>query len=156
MLLPFETQPVVVVEVNESDEKPVLFKGKAYIRVGKSRHQMSASEIRKLAKESGERVYWDGQVCEGAALKEIDSEKVKWFLKEARKERGLKISEDAPVEDTLKTLNLLKNGKPTNASMLLFCKEPKFLQSEVKCIRFSGNEPIKPYIDFQTYEGNVF
>jgi ATP-dependent DNA helicase RecG len=31
-----------------------------------------------------------------------------------------------------------------------------FLQSEIKCIRFSGNEPIKPYIDFQTIEGTIF
>ena len=40
--------------------------------------------MRKLAKESGERVYWDEQVCEAATLEDIGGEKVKWFLKEAR------------------------------------------------------------------------
>ncbi|MFH1077523.1 MAG: ATP-binding protein [Pseudomonadota bacterium] len=141
---------------NESREKPVFFKGRAYIRVGKSKHQLSASEIRKMAKESGERVYWDEKICEGTGLNDIDKSKVRWFLREARKQRGLKIPEDTPLGDALKTLNLLKNGKPTNACMLLFSKEPKYLQSEVKCIRFSGNEPVKPYIDFQTLDGNVF
>ena len=53
-------------------------------------------------------------------------------------------------------LKLLKDKKLTNACVLLFSKEPKFLQSEVKCIRFSGNDPVKPYIDFQTLEGNIF
>jgi len=53
-------------------------------------------------------------------------------------------------------LKLLKNEKLTNTALLLFFKEPMVLQSEVKCIRFSGNEAIKPYIDFQTIEGTVF
>ncbi|PKP57219.1 MAG: hypothetical protein CVT89_04900 [Candidatus Altiarchaeales archaeon HGW-Altiarchaeales-2] len=51
---------------------------------------------------------------------------------------------------------MLKNNKLTNSAVLLFSKESEFLQSEVKCIRFSGNESVKPYIDFQTLEGNVF
>ena len=51
---------------------------------------------------------------------------------------------------------LIDGGELTNAALLLFFKEPIFLQSEVKCVRFSGNEPVKPYIDFQTIEGSVF
>ncbi|HJH25413.1 MAG TPA: hypothetical protein C5S37_01285 [Methanophagales archaeon] len=116
----------------------------------------SSSELRKLAKESGGRVYWNEQICKEASLEDIDEEKVRWFLKEARKQRGLKISEDAPAEEALMKLKLLRNGELTNAAILLFFKELTFLQSEVKCIRFSGNEPVKPYIDFQTLEGTVF
>ena len=142
---------IIVIEVKESPEKPVFFKNHAYKRVGKTNHQVSSSELRKLAKESGVKVYWDEQVCEAATLEEdIDEEKVKWFLKEARKERGLNLSEDSSIEEALMKLKLLRNGKLTNAALLLFFKEPTFLQSEIKCIRFSGNEPIKPYIDFQT------
>ena len=147
---------IVIVEVEESAEKPVFFKNHCYKRVGKTNQGISSSELRKLAKESGERVYWDEQICKEASLEDIDEEKVRWFLKEARKQRGLKISEDAPVEEALMKLKLLKNGELTNAAILLFFKELTFLQSEVKCIRFSGNEPVKPYIDFQTLEGTVF
>ena len=32
----------------------------------------SSSELRKLAKESGERVYWDEQICEDASLEDIE------------------------------------------------------------------------------------
>ena len=147
---------VVMIEVRESAEKPVFFKNHAYERVGKTNQRISSSEMRKLAKESGEKVYWDERVYEEATLKDIEEDKVRWFLKEARKERGLNLSEDAPIEEALMKLKLLRNGKLTNAALLLFFKEPAFLQSEVKCIRFSGNEPIKPYIDFQTIEGTVF
>ena len=146
----------VMVEVEESAEKPVFFKNHAYKRVGKTNQMISSSELRKLAKESGKRVYWDEGVCEDASLEDIDEDKVRWFLKEARKERGLNLSEDVPIEEALLKLKLLRNGELTNAALLLFFKEPTFLQSEVKCIRFSGNEPIKPYIDFQTLEGTVF
>jgi ATP-dependent DNA helicase RecG len=117
---------------------------------------ISSSELRKLAKESGGRVYWDERVCEGANVDDVEEAKVRWFLKEARRERGVNLSEDAPIEEALMKLKLLRNGELTNAALLLFFKEPMFLQSEVKCIRFSGNEPIKPYIDFQTIEGTVF
>lgn len=80
---------------------------------------------------------------------------MKRFLKESRKQRHLNILEEASVEEALLKLKLLKNGKPTNAAMLLFPKEPKFLQSEVTCIRFKGDKSVKPYIDFQTLEGSV-
>ncbi len=147
---------IVMVGVEESREKPVFFKNHVYKRVGKTNQMISSSELRKLAKESGERVYWDEQICEDASLDDIEEDKVRWFLKEARKERGLNLSEDVPIEEALLKLKLLRNGELTNAALLLFFKEPTFLQSEVKCIRFSGNEPIKPYIDFQTLEGTVF
>ena len=45
--------------------------------------------MRKLAKESGAKVYWDELVCEEAKLEDIEEKKARWFLKEARKQRGL-------------------------------------------------------------------
>lgn len=149
-----EDKKIIVIEVPESQEKPVLFKGRAYKRVGKSSHKISSAEIRKLVVES-KKIYWDEQVCEDATLNDIDEEKFRWFLREARIKRGLKISEDSDIKEALIKLKLLKNGKLTNAAVLLFSKEPLFLQSEVKCIRFSGNKPVKPYIDFQTLKGDV-
>lgn len=151
-----ENKKIILIEVLESKEKPVFFKNHAYKRVGKTNLELSSSEIRKLAKESGEKVYWDEQIYTGAIIGDIDEKKIKWFVKEARKQRGLGLSETLPTRDILMKLKLSKNKKLTNACILLFSKEPKFLQSEVKCIRFSGNEPIKPYIDFQTLEGDVF
>lgn len=82
--------------------------------------------------------------------------RIKWFVKEAVRQRGLKLYEDSPVEKILSSLKLAKGKKLTNTALLLFSKEPWFLQSEIKCIRFSGDEPIKPYIDFESIEGSVF
>ena len=151
-------ESVVVVEVKGSAEKPVFFKNHAYKRVGKTNQMISSSELRKLAKESGGRVYWDERVCEDADLEDIEEEKVRWFLKEARHERGLDINESSSVEDALLRLKLLKAEKPTNGAVLLFGRDPqrKFIQSEIKCIRFKGVGVTGEMIDLRTVDGDVF
>ena len=150
-----DRESIILIEIEESVSKPLFAFDRAYKRVGKSTVRVTSEEIRKMALK-GKKVYWDGLICEEATLKDIDEEKVRWFIKEARKQRGLNISEDTPVEEVLTRLKLIKNGRLTNANALLFTKVPKFLQSEAKCMRFSGNEPVKPYVDFQTIEGTVF
>jgi ATP-dependent DNA helicase RecG len=149
---------VVMVEVEESQEKPVFFKNHAYKRVGKTNQMISSSELRKLAKESGERVYWDERLCKEASLEDIEEEKVRWFLKEAKHKRGLNINENDPVEDVLLRLKLLKDGKPTNGAVLLFGEETQrfFIQSEVKCIRFKGVGVTGEMVDLRTVDGDAF
>jgi ATP-dependent DNA helicase RecG len=148
-------ESVILIKVEESVSKPLFAFDRTYKRVGKSTVRATSEEIRKMALK-GKKVYWDGLICEEATLKDIDEDKVRWFIKEARKQRGLNISEDTLAEEVLVRLKLIKNGKITNASGLLFTKEPKFLQTEVKSMRISGKEPDKPNIDFQTIEGTVF
>jgi len=115
--------------------------------IGDTNQRISSSEIRRLAKESGGKRYWDEQICEGTSLENINEEKVRWFLKEAKHERNLNIPIDTPINEALMRLNLLRDGKLTNASILLFGKElqKSFLQAEVRCIRFEGNKPVKPF-----------
>jgi len=60
-----------MVEVVESVEKPVFFKNHAHKRVGKTNQMISASEIRKLAREEKRRLSWDEQICEDAGLEDI-------------------------------------------------------------------------------------
>ena len=147
---------IIIIEVKEADEKPVFFRGKAYARVGNSNHKLSASEIRKLAKQNT-KSYWDEQICRDAGLEDIDKEKVRLFLKESKKQRGLDVEEDIPVEESLMRLKLLKNGKLTNAAILLFGKNPQkfFLQAEVKCIRFKGSDVTGVMIDMKVIEEDI-
>ena len=88
-ILEIEGKKIIVIEVRESAEKPVFFKNHAYKRVGKTNQKISSSELRKLAKESGSKVYWAELVCEDASLDDIEEEKVRRFLKKARFERWL-------------------------------------------------------------------
>jgi ATP-dependent DNA helicase RecG len=152
-----DKKQVVIIEVVEGKQKPVLAFGRAFMRVGKSNQKLGFEKIRNLALETS-KVFWDERVCEDASLEDIDEGKVRWFLKEARHKRGLDINENSPVEEVLLRLKLLKSGKPTNGAVLLFAKElqQRFIQSEVKCIRFKGVGVTGEMIDLRTVGGDVF
>lgn len=146
---------IVVIEIEESKEKPVLAFGRGYKRVGKSTLKMSKDELERMIIER-KKIYWDEQICEEATLKDIDEEKVKWFLRKAKYERNFDVEPETPIEEALERLELMKNGKLTNAAVLLFGKKPQkfFLQAETRCARFKGIEPLE-FIDMKVFEGNI-
>ena len=88
---------------------------------------ISAAEIRKLAREEKRRLSWDEQICEKTFLEDIDEEKIRWFVREAGKQRRLNISEDAPIDEVLVKLKLLTDRKLTNVAVLLFSRESNVL-----------------------------
>jgi ATP-dependent DNA helicase RecG len=151
-----DVKKVVMIAVEESQEKPVFFKNHGYKRVGKTNQRISSSEMRKLAKESGERIYWDERVCEDASLEDIEEDKVKQFLRKAKYERRLEIDPDISVKEALERLSLIKVAKLTNAALLLFGKNPQryFLQTKIRCARYKGTTPIT-FIDLRIIEGDI-
>lgn len=63
--------------------------------------------------------------CHGATLRNVDTKAVAWFIERGRHERQLAIKATASPKDVLTSLNLLDNGKPTNAAVLLFGINPQ-------------------------------
>lgn len=101
---------------------------------------------------------FDERVCKNAKLSDIDSEKMRWFLRTAKAARKYPLKEDTPIKDVFAHLDLIKDGKLTNAAVLLFGKNPHkyFIQAEVKCLQFSGTEVRKPFVNYQVYSGNLY
>ncbi len=101
---------------------------------------------------------FDAATSAESSLDDIDKEKIVQFVREAKAKRGFSLSEQTPVKEILTHLDLLKNGKPTNAAQLLFGKKPQhyFISSEIKCARFHGYDVVKPIPSYQIYKGNVF
>jgi ATP-dependent DNA helicase RecG len=152
-----EDKKVVVIEVAESAEKPVFFKNHGYKRVGKTNQRISSSELRKLAKESGERVYWDEQICKEASLEDIDWEFVKNFFIQGYE----KFSEGRIIgtpEALLEALSCIKEGKPTNAGILLFGENPQkfFRNSYIALARYKGKTEGVERLDYKEFFGNLF
>ena len=150
-----DDKPVVVIEVEEGKQKPVLAFGRAFMRVGKTNQKLGYEEIRDLALGTS-KVYWDERVCERADLEDIDEEEVRWFLRRAKYERRLELDSETPVKAALEKLELLREGKLTNAAILLFGKNPQrvFIQSETRCARFKGTKPLE-FIDMKVFGGNI-
>ncbi|PYJ51280.1 MAG: transcriptional regulator [Verrucomicrobia bacterium] len=100
---------------------------------------------------------FDASACRNATLDDIDEKHVRWFLAQAR-QRQYSLAENTPTTDVLSHLNLLEQGQPTNAAILLFGKQPQrfLLSSEVKCMHFHGAEIRKPIPSYQVYKGTSF
>jgi ATP-dependent DNA helicase RecG len=91
-----------------------------------------------------------------ATLDDIEAESLRRFLRRARQERNLVIEAETPLPEALEKLELLHEGRPSRAAVLLFGKMPQkfLLPSEIRCARFKGTEPLH-FIDMKVISGNI-
>ena len=101
---------------------------------------------------------FDAAPCAKATLEHLDPERMAWFLRTARATRRFPLAPDASPANLLEHLNLLDDGRVTNAAVLLFGKQPQrfLISSEIKCAHFHGTEVAKPIPSYQVYKGTVF
>lgn len=100
---------------------------------------------------------FDDSVCDGATLKDIDNTEVKAFVETAEAAGRLKLRGSRTSKAVLHNFNLLRDGRPTNAAMLLFGKNPErfFNNIQVHCFHFHGTEKRKPIASQQPYTGRL-
>ena len=101
---------------------------------------------------------FDASACPDAAIGDLSRKKVAEFLARAQAERGYALGPKTPIQKALAHLNLLDNGRPSHAAVLLFGKQPQrfLITSEVKCLHFHGTTIAKPIPSYQIYKGTVF
>lgn len=101
---------------------------------------------------------FDTAACHEAGLKDLSRKRIVWFLEVARRERGFPLKSNTTTQALLTHLNLLDDGKPTNAAMLLFGTNPQRFHrtAETKCIHCHGTEYRRPFASMQVYGGNLF
>jgi predicted HTH transcriptional regulator len=117
-----------------------------------------ASLVRFLEEEEIIRIFpFDATINKKATLKDIDVEVLKKFIRRAQAKRNFPFDESEYL-DVLLHLNLMEEGRLTNAALLLFGKQPqKFvITSCVKCCQFYGNETVRPIPSLHIYEGTLF
>lgn len=101
---------------------------------------------------------FDASACAGATMNDLPQKKIRSFLEVAKRERNYPLQVKTTRDKVFAHLNLLDDGRPTHAAILLFGKEPqRFLPtSEVKCMHFHGTEVRKPIPSYQIFKGTVF
>ena len=101
---------------------------------------------------------WDIRVPQDATLDDLDSEYITRFVGLAHRGRKFPLSEDTDVIEVLTHLDLLDEGRPKNAALLLFGKKPQrfAISSEIKCAQFYGTEKAKPILSLYAYKGTAF
>lgn len=153
-VLSIEDKDILFVQVKKSD-KIHSFKGKVYVRVGSTNRALSVQEILELGQKLV-KIKFDEQVCENAALSDIDCNKVRWFREAYKTITGKEII--AKNEKLLGNLECIKNRKIINAGILLFGKKPeKFIpQNYITIVRYPGDEVSDRYLDMKDFYGNLF
>lgn len=148
---------IIAIKVNESHDKPHLFQGRAFIRLGKNAKPMSRNEYeRLLIKRSRIDVQYDREECAGAKLNDIDWLKVKWFKSVYKNFSGKSVS--SSDQKLLEGLGCVKNNRVLNGGMLLFGKQPdKFIsQNQITIVRYPGENVSDRYLDIKDFYGNLF
>ena len=83
---------------------------------------------------------FDAAVCANASLDDLSSEKILWFRARSRRKLGAYMPKSAAPQDVLERLHLLREGRPTNAAVILFGRDPQRLLAlpPIKCLHFQG------------------
>jgi len=132
-----ESGNVVLIRINEFPLKPVVIKGRCYRRVNASNRQMTPSEIAQIHLHSTGSSY-DAFPCANSTLDDLAVDKIRKYVQKANATGRRNYDENHEPTQILEKIELLKEGKPTIAAVLLFGKEPhiKIQQATVHCGRF--------------------
>jgi ATP-dependent DNA helicase RecG len=145
---------VLVVKVKK-DGKIHSYKNVVYVRVGSSNKPLSMQEVLELGQKLG-KIRFDEQICESASLKDINWDKLEWFKSAYKSVTGKEILTEN--KKLLENLGCIKEGKITNAGILLFGKNPeRFIpQNQITIVRYPEDSVSDKYADMRDFYGNLF
>jgi len=131
---------------------PYFAYGRAYKRVSDENKVLTKRELEEMILNNNRnKLRWDNQLNEEFSLNDISDTKLRKYISII----GLKY---ISKKDSLKKLNLMKQNKLTNASLILFGKDVRkiFGLLNLRCAVFPGLEKAQGYIDAKDYYGDLF
>ncbi len=120
----YKGKRLLVIDVIEYPIKPVAVQGRYYRRRMNNNHILTPAEISSLHLFSLNSS-WDYQLAQNVTLNDLDLDTVKWFIQQLSRQKDKKIT-DPPMK-VLEKYELIRESKPTFASLLLFPKNPSFI-----------------------------
>lgn len=144
---------IVAIVIKENPIKPISLKGRCFKRAGNSNRIITLQEIAEIHLHSTG-MSWDKLQARDARISDIDLEKVKKYIKISKETGRRKIGDGEDPIQVLEKLDLLKEGIPTWAAILLFRKDPhRFVsQAAIHCGRFKEEKIV---IDDRMIEGTI-
>jgi ATP-dependent DNA helicase RecG len=150
---------VVVIQGHCNPEKPpYFFHGKAYLRSGTTTSALSRDRLEHFFWEQHRRVHsYDREEVSDANLDLVDPE---WVMLAVRKgmtaQRVPASAGSSSLEEALDKFQLLKDGRLTNAALVLFGKPKVSLsyQTTLMMARFKGTKQGE-FSDLKRFDGNA-
>ena len=132
---------------------PISFNGKYYERVGNTTREMNIERLKTFLLKG---TNWDALINKDASFDDIDRETIRLFIRKARSTGRLTIfEEDADIKTIFEHLKLSVKGKLTNASLILFGKDPQkyFINAVLRIVRLKNETTI---VGDRLITGNLF
>lgn len=131
--------------------KPYAYKGSFYIRVEQQNLVVDPLVLREIIKEGHEyNDVWENELT-NYGINDVDEESVDLYYRQAVAMGRINKFEHT-TEELLTQLNLMVNGKLTNAGLYLFGKKSPIVY---KAVEYPTTERLNP-IDLKRFEGNIF
>lgn len=150
---------VAVVEVEPSDNPPVRFEGRTWIRVGPRRALATAEEERRLVeKRRWGNLPFDAHPVKGATLADIDLKRFELeYLRSAVSPEALAENQRS-IDTQLRALRLAHpDGTPTVTAILMLGTDPRrwFAGAYIQFLRVAGPNLTDPLLDQRELSGAV-
>jgi len=150
---------VAVIEVEPSTQPPVRVDGRTWIRVGPRRAIATAEEERRLTeKQVWQNLTFDARPCADASTDDLDLHRFETEYAPSATSPEIRRENGRSTEEKLRALRLIsRDGRPTNAALLLLGKEPRqYLPGAyIQFLRLDGPELTDPILDQKEIGGTV-
>lgn len=149
---------VIVADKQLYSEAPYVFDGKPFYKSESTTMPMPQTMYEQMLRHrDSETFHWDSLVAEGYSIYDLDEELIRNVVRMGVANGRLSGSADnEPLESLLGKLKLLKDGKPTNAAVVLFAKDTEqYPQIELRMAYFKGMDK-NIFIDNKCESGNFF
>lgn len=147
----------IVMLVSPGDNAPYTYDGRPFSRNQSTTQRMSKEEYLYLHNRNNP-ASWESLASTKCKVSDLDRNRIQEVVRTAIGEKRLPVTAiKGSIQDILKKLNLLVNGKPTNAAVILFCKDEQkqLFQSYIKLARFRGTDKTE-FIDTKQLRANAF
>lgn len=137
---------------------PYVFDGKPYYKLESTTMAMPQPMYEDMLRvRDADKFRWDSMAANDMTVDDLDEKRIRTAVtKGVRSGRMNPDAEDESTIEVLAKLDLLNNGKPTNAAVALFAKDTsKYPEMELKMAYFKGNNRMI-FIDNKMEEGNFF
>lgn len=154
------TNQIIVLEVPSGKHIPYAYDSRPFERNQSTTERMTQHRYEQLIVQRAHLNHnWEEFLTDEYTIDDLDHEEIQNTIEEGINKN--RISTEAThyrIEQILKNFKLIKNGKLTNAAVVLFAKSPEkiFLRCEIKMARFRGQDKLEGFIDNQWERGNAF
>lgn len=151
---------VISLTVSPGPYAPYTYEGRAFQRNQTTTIRMTQHRYEQMIIERDHLNHpWEQSFAEDYTLQDLDQEEIRRTIDQAiRANRLPTIAIQAPLEETLANLGLLRHNKLLNAAVVLFSRKITglYLQCGLRLACFKGKSTLGDFLDNKQIEGNAF